>query len=42
MVVEENVENLEDDSKKEGFAAVAGSAVSLRVNILVLKVLERR
>lgn len=29
MVVEENVVNMEDDSKKEGFAAVAGSAVSL-------------
>lgn len=29
VVVEESVENLEDDSPKEGFAAVAGSAVSL-------------
>lgn len=29
LVVEEKVENMEDDSKKEGFAAVAGSAVSL-------------
>ena len=28
-VVEETVENIEDDSKKEGFAAVAGNAVSL-------------
>lgn len=28
-VIAENVENMEDDSKKEGFAAVAGSAVSL-------------
>ena len=28
-VIDENVENMEDDSKKEGFAAVAGSAVSL-------------
>lgn len=29
VVVEENVESMEDDSKKEGFAAVAGNAVSL-------------
>ena len=29
LVVEENIENIEDDSKKEGFAAVAGNAVSL-------------
>ncbi|GLR69441.1 hypothetical protein [Agaribacter marinus] len=29
IVLEESVENLEDDSPKEGFAAVAGSAVSL-------------